>query len=34
MAARIDLTVNEALFEKGEPAVVLKIQGPMFELNV
>ena len=30
----IDRTVNDALFENDEPAVVLTIQGPMFELNV
>jgi hypothetical protein len=34
MADRIDLTVSRALFENAEPAVALKIQGPMFELNV
>jgi hypothetical protein len=34
MLKEIDLTVSEAFFEDGEPAVTLKIQGPMFELNI
>jgi hypothetical protein len=34
MEDRIDLTLNRALFDGRQPAVVLKIQGPMFELNV
>jgi hypothetical protein len=34
MSETIDLFVSEALFENGSPAVTLKIQGRMFELNV